>query len=712
MDDFEKKFIEEANEFIENLEETLLSLEKDPINMDLINEVFRIMHSLKGTGAMFGFDAISDFTHHLENLYDKVREGEIQISKPILNVTLKSVDQLQMLLVKNPGNDVIKVSEEIIDEVNEIIENSDSLENITPEISIEKEKEKPLVIKKNQKIITTYFIHFKPHEKILKNGTNPLYLIDELNSMGTCKVFPRLENVPYIEDISLKNCYIYWDILLASDGKLNEIKDVFIFVEDDCDLEIVEIADVDLFRNMSFVEMIEQKDYYTNKIDIDDIKQFVNIIIQETDKKTPEDIPEVPLKEIIALNEKENKLEEKSSEKEEISIDNQPTVKSKNISTIRVNSEKIDQLMNIVSELITTQARLQLISDNIKNAQLVAVSETIQKMSRQLRDLAFDMSLIPVNYMFTRFRRLVRDLSSELNKEVEFVVEGGETELDKNIIEHLVDPIMHIIRNSIDHGIESKEQRKKLGKIEKGKICLKAYYSGVNVYINIDDDGSGINLEKIKSKAVKSGIIKQKAVLSEKDILDLVFIPGITASDKISNISGRGVGMDVVKRKIEEIRGEVEISSKDNEGTSITIKLPLTLSILDGMLVKVDKTFFVIPLLAIEKIYKVEKSIIDNSFNNIIVLDKKQIPFLNLRDEFKIDQNCPESIRVVIVNYENNTMGIIVDNVTGEYQAVIKPLGQALKNNDIFLGATILGDGTVALVMDTNKIINKFTNYK
>jgi two-component system chemotaxis sensor kinase CheA len=305
---------------------------------------------------------------------------------------------------------------------------------------------------------------------------------------------------------------------------------------------------------------------------------------------------------------------------------------------------------------------------------------------------------------------LVRELSQEFKKEINFESEGADTELDKTIIESLADPLMHIIRNSIDHGIESPEVREKIGKNRQGKLKIRSYYSGTNVHIEVSDDGAGIDLKKIQEKAIERELISEDANLSDNEILRLVFLPGFSTATEVTNVSGRGVGMDVVKRKISDIRGEVDIETELGKGTSITIKLPLTLSIIDGLLVKIDDTHFVIPLSAVNKVYDHKHEDLVKAVNNLVLADEDWVPFLYLREIFEIDGTPPELEQVIVVEYNDMRMGLAVDSVVGEYQAVLKSLGRMYKDQDFISGSTILGDGTVALVMDTNKIINKFSS--
>jgi len=678
MDKFKNKFIEEATDNINDLEDALLLIENSPDDKDLIERIFRSMHSIKGGGAMFGFQNLSDFTHHLETLYDLVREGKFKITKKLLDVTLAAVDHMKTLL----SNDELDSAEvktnhnDLALQIRKLIDNG---------VEEEKFAQEEQVVEKNQ--LKSYYIYFEPDNDIFSNGTNPLFLLDELYTLGDCKAFAHFNKVPDVENIDITKCYTYWELILATNENVNTITDVFIFVEDQCKLEINEVADFNIVVNSNIVNQISK---LANEREDVGLSEIQNIIKKE-----------------ISQGKTIKKTEEIIAKKNTVSA-----IKENVISSIRVSSEKLDQLMNLVSELVTTQARLTLYAEQSENSELVAISEDVQKLSRQLRDNAFDIVLVPIETMLTRFQRLVRDLSGELNKEVSFVAEGAETELDKTIIESLTDPLLHILRNCIDHGIESKAIRNELGKPEQGKILLKAFYSGANVHIQIHDDGAGIDTDKIREKAISKGIITKDANLTKKEILNLIFLPGFSTVENVTGVSGRGVGMDVVKRNIAEIRGEVEIDSEINVGTTLTIKLPLTLSIIDGLLVKIAQNNYVIPLSAVDKIYATEHEKVINKYNNLIILGGEQIPFYYLREEFDLPEGEQEIEQVIVVKYEDNQIGIVVDDVIGEYQAVLKSLGRMYKNQEIISGATILGDGTVALVMDTNKMISQYSQEK
>jgi len=689
MENFRRKFIEEASESINNLEEALLELEVSPDNNKLIQKVFRVMHSLKGSGAMFGFEKISEFTHHLESLYDLVRNNKLALSKELFNITLLSVDHIKLLLNNEPLNSELMVvhdniNQKIIDffaqvQTNEL--NETDVELVLNSIDENVEKFIPEQVSGS---VASFYIKFEPFSGIFENGTNPLFLLDELAASGTVFTIVNTSQVPDIQSISPITCYTAWELILVTDKTEDFIRDIFIFVESDSNLIINNFYEGDIFQKENVAAKLEYFRNQTKKININDLLKNNEPVVEKIN--------------IIKKNDFIEVKNETNNQKENI------------ISTIRVSSDKLDHLMNLVSELVTTQARLSLYAEKNRENELIAIVEDVQKLSRQLRDNAFDICLIPVESMLTRFRRLVRDLSNELGKEVDFITEGTDTELDKTIIEGLMDPLLHIIRNSIDHGIENEQDRLKLSKPKIGKILFKAFYSGASVVIEISDDGRGIDIDGVRSKAIENKLITHDSVLSDKELLNLVFIAGFSTAKTVTGLSGRGVGMDVVRRKIDEIRGNVEINSKKNIGTTITIKLPLTLSIIDGLLINISETKYIIPLSVVEKIYEVLHYRVEKAFNNIIVLDGTQFPFLNLRKEFLIKDAPPSQEQMVMVKYEDKLMGILVDSVIGEYQAVLKPLGRHFKEQEIISGATILGDGTVALVMDTNKIIYTFSN--
>jgi two-component system chemotaxis sensor kinase CheA len=615
------------------------------------------------------------FTHHLETIYDLIRNNKMSINEDILNVTLASVDHLRNLA--HEANDEVTThavqNDLLTAKILEIIQKYDIQPGETPVIQ---------EVTRHVQKQATYYVSFKPHANIFNYGTNPLFIIDELCDLGEAKVFARTDQIPELEKLHPTSCFVYWDIFLATGAGINAIGEVFIFADDQCDLKVHKISEINLLNESSFLGIIEETIHNQKEINIDQLL----VLTQDLEK-------------VYAKSRAE--------------VEDQKTAVSghdASIASIRVSSEKLDNLINWVSELVTIQARLSLFAQENEIPGLLPIAEEVEKISRRLRDDVFSIRLIPVENMLTRFQRLIRELSQELNKEVVFKTSGTETELDKNIIESLTEPLMHIIRNSLDHGVEDADTRQRLNKPKKATIFLKAFYSGTNVIIQISDDGKGIDPEKIKNQAILKGIIAPDAQLTKKEAIELIFLPGLSTAQKVTKVSGRGVGMDVVKRKINEIRGEVDIESEINVGTTITIRLPLTLSIIDGLLVQIEKTKFIIPLSSVDKCYEFKHSVLESAVNNLIRTDKREIAYLNLRKVFETGGESPEIEHVVVVQFGDIRIGLAVDSIIGQYQAVLKPLGRMYKDQQTISGATILGDGTVALVMDTNKLITTFAS--
>jgi len=726
MEELIQGFMDEANELISNIEESLLVLESEPNNEESIAAVFRVMHTLKGSGAMFGFASVTSFTHLLENIYDKIRSGKLTLNKEILNLTFESIDLIKnlMLSTDEPSGDVKIEYDRLIKLFEDICTRKD---NIEPETIPTKEvlitEETPT--EKNYQ--PTYYIYFAPNENIMQNGTNPLYLLDELVDLGEGIVFAHTQKIPRFSEINTQNCYSSWDVVLSTDADLSEILDVFIFVEDDSHIDIQKISDINLLLRKDFTEKLS--DYIGTADDsaIVELQSFAEQIEALTTNKAVE-------KRIETVQEKNTNTEQASIFEEIRKTVSEPEsdsegitkvveedtpvrltqtkkvpTRSKTSSSIRVSSEKVETLINLVSEMVTTQARLNLLAKKTNDSEILEVTENLEKLTRQLRDNAFEISLIPISSLVTRFQRLIRDLSRELNKNIDFITEGTDTELDKTIIENLSDPLMHIFRNAIDHGMETSEERIKAGKPEIGQLKFKAYYSGTSVYIDISDDGKGINTEAVEQKAIKQGLISAHHTLSSRQINELILLPGFSTTENVTDISGRGVGMDVVKKNIDKIQGEIEIISSLGQGTTFSLKLPLTLSIIDGLLIQIDDNEYIIPILVINKIKPIKHKDVEKSFNNMITVDGEQIPFLYLREKFNSNTLAPEQEEIVVVSYANKLVGIVIDRVIRESQVVVKSIGKHFQDQEMVSGASIMGDGSVALVLDTNKIIDNYS---
>ncbi len=697
MEDLSEKFVEEANELIEILEESLLELETSPENDLKINEVFRVMHSLKGTGAMFGFDDLSSFTHELESVYDLVRGNKLEITKDLLDTTFKSVDVIKSLL--NLSNDDATLARK--DQFTEQIR-----EKFLPKSNGGSQKEKLNLgdnsgsqnsLKKSKKI-KTYLIRFQPNEDIQKNGTHPLYLIDELLDLGAGRAFLHTENLPDFDEIDPNNIYMEWEFLLSTSESISSIQEVFIFVEDSSVLEFNPIAEFDifLFENVDSLITSLQFDISIDQEKINKLLDGLNDQPAEDDSNKDNSSKDEPVT-------AENKA---NSDKKPLGVVNSGL----EMNTVRVSSKKLDMMLDLISEMITAQARLEHLSSELKDPELVLVAESFQKLSRRLRENTLEIRLIPIYSLVTRFKRLVRDLSDELEKKVRFVAYGTETELDKSIIEKLYDPLMHIIRNCLDHGIESPEARLEAQKPDAGLLELNVYYSGTNVVIEIKDDGSGIDLESVRKKAIERNLIQAGDVPDNKELMDLIFLPGLSTSETVSKVSGRGVGLDVVKKNISDLRGDLEVMSTPGQGTTFRILLPLTLSIIDGLLVQIGEMRCLIPIENISQVFELKAEELETNFNQVVVREERQIHYINLVEEFSNDQNKKQYGFLVVVRFDERETGLVISSILGKHQAVIKPLNKLIRGQEMFLGATVLGDGEVTLVLDAIKTIQKFFN--
>lgn len=686
MDEFQQTFFDDARDLLKQLEQALLTLESDPEDSQIIEEIFRVMHTIKGAGNMFGFEVIGDFTHNIETIYDAIRNKEAVVDEVILNLTFQSVDHIHALL-DDPH---------LEDGVNKTNHHSlnRSIEQVIETIEASKGTPKgsgtllPEVAKEEQKVKngTTYYLIIRPLEPLPTEAGHPLILvIDDLKEQGKHKITEHLQ-----KPLSDPPVNLYWDMYLYSQKTEEEIRNTFIFVEDECELQIFRLAEYDLLNEEKFVSKAEEFAEEETPVDIPKLQTYVNTLLEE-----------IRTNHFDKLQEKEEASKQQAGGNKSIGGQS---------ASIRVSTDKIDQLMNWVSELVTMQATIQSIAGEHKLPNLYAAAENMEVISNNLRDTVFSISLLPLETMTVKLKRLIRKLNSELGKNVELRTEGADTELDKNVIEALTDPLMHILRNSMDHGLETAEEREKAGKPAQGYILLKAYYSGASVFIEIHDDGRGIDPVKVRNKAVEKGLIDKDAELSQEETYQLLFMPGFSTAAQLTDVSGRGVGMDVVRKKIWDVRGDVSIYSELGQGTSISIRLPLTLSIVDGLLTQVDNTFFVFPLNLVSRINKTpyEEVKKDGNFSRSIVVEGEQMSVLSLREAFGMHDNYPEQATIVSIQDGRGEKGIVVDRVRGELQAVLKPLGNMYEEQDYISGSTILGDGNLALVLDTNKLISRY----
>ena len=693
MDAPKQVYREEAFELLSDLEDALIELEQQPGDLDTVNRIFRAMHTIKGSGAMFGFDEIATFTHTIETVYDLIREGKLSVDEDLISLTLRSCDQIKAMLSASEGegqaDDALTL--EISSAFKRLIpaEPDDAAQNARCGISEGGEEDI------DEKAEATFRIRFRPHRELFQNGTNPVPLLNELRSLGHARIICHLKDIPDLHEIDPEACYTSWDIILTTDKEDNAIRDVFIFVEHVSDIEITLIDD-------------------SNGIEEEEYKKIGEILFDRGDISLS-DLENIlgrqkKIGEMLVESGKARRSEVKSAlvEQEQVRELRKKRVAAsvgEGASSIRVASHKLDSLVNLVGELVTVQARLSQLSAQRNDTDLTLVSEEVERLTAELRDNAMGMRMLPIGTIFAKFKRLVRDLSTELGKEVNFTTSGEETELDKTVIDKLGDPLVHLIRNSIDHGIESPDARKAAGKPAEGTIRLTAEHSGAHVLISVSDDGAGLDTEAIRSRAIEKGLISPDAAMSEKDLFELILTPGFSTAKSISKVSGRGVGMDVVTSSIESFGGTVEIASVRGRGTTITLKLPLTLAIIDGLLVTISDEFFVIPLNAVvECIELSDEDRRHTHGRNLARVREEIVPYIPLREAFALGGGKPSIEQVVVTEVGERRIGFVVDKVVGQHQTVIKNMGKFLRHVDGVSGATIMGDGTVALILDINKI--------
>jgi two-component system chemotaxis sensor kinase CheA len=534
-----------------------LDVEKNPaIRRFDCQNIIRALHTIKGSSGMFGYDEITMFTHDIETVYDFIRNGTLAITKHIIDLTLEACDQISLMLKNEKlSQDEENVTKKIIASFRGIV--ADFNKNSNDENKNTSKSKSDISLETG--IAETYLISFVPSPQIFISGTNPLMLINEMTELGEAIVLANFDSLPTIESINPEKCYVSWDVILKTNKGIDAIKDVFIFVDDDGGLKI---------------DLLDKSGKLAKE---EDFKDFESLLISVSKTKRPD------IKNLFAEYQNSAKINDSSVQnlksKKGGKEAGESTTETDSASSIRVSAEKLDELVNLVGELVTVQARLSQLATTSTDQNVAVISEEVERITWSLRDSALNIRMLPIGTTFSKFKRLVRDLSKELGKQVELSTEGAETELDKTVLEKLNDPLVHIIRNSIDHGVEKPSDREMKGKYPVGSVKLSASQSGGNVIIKISDDGAGIDKEAVKNKAINMGLINENSNLSDSDIYGLIFAAGFSTAKKVTNVSGRGVGMDVVRRAIESLRGSIEVTSKLNEGTTISLKLPLTLAI-------------------------------------------------------------------------------------------------------------------------------------
>lgn len=680
IEEFLESFINEAHELITQLEKDLLSLEKKPKDKELINSVFRTVHTLKGSSGMLGFIDMQNFAHEFENVFDKVRKEKLKVTPELIDITSKGIDIFLSLLKK----------EDVTPQLKQVVE------RLKSEFSLD-DQSKNNTETKVETILSDGGIHcfciiFKPDKAIFERGIDPLSTVHELDEYGGTTVIIHENGKSWEDQKKAKKCTANWEIYLKSESPQLNIENVFMFFDQD-EYIIEEFINNSFPKGSAFAKIL--KGYYSGEDEIRKlaIKRFneLTIDIKNTEAEVPQDEKMVEEQVIVSREDQEGDKKNKTDSD----------------TTINVSSFKIDELLNLVSELVTLTAGLQSHAERLGDIRLKDSVESIEKLTKQFRNNALDLRLIPVGILLNRFKRQVRDLSRELNKEVNLIIEGQDTEIDKAILKALESPLLHIIRNSIDHGLEPSEERIALGKNRQGLLKIIAFYSGANVIIQVQDDGRGINLERVKQCAIDKGYIQTDQHVSDQELLTLIMEPGFTTSKNVSMVSGRGVGMDVVRKQLNEVSGSIEIDTEKGLGTFMTLKLPTTLSIIDTLMIEVEDSNYLLPLLEVEYCYKEKQEVIFGNNNRYLRYKDEMVPFISLREKFNHNAKQNEEEMVVIINKFHQRYALIVDKVIGEQQTVIKSLGELFIKQPYFSGGNIMVDGKLALILDTNYLFNK-----
>ncbi|GEO85538.1 MULTISPECIES: chemotaxis protein CheA [Alphaproteobacteria] len=655
-------FLTEAAELLEQIEIGLLDLTHRLDDKDQIDAVFRGLHTLKGSGAMFGFDALAAFTHHCETAFDRVRKGDVPASQELVAAVLAAQDHMRAL-IETPHGDHDEKSSALLGSLHAAVNGNSDTADVPAHASGNKAE-----VAQDDGDRAGWMLSFRLPANAMANGTNPLGLLDELRELGECRVTIDKSRVPPLDSLDAADIHLGWTVELLTDADRSAIEDVFIFVMDEMELSIEPI----LKEKKPALEAVSELGRGATPAPAPEAAK----------KAAPPAPPQAP--QAAATEQKHAKAAE----------------------NVRVPAERLDELMDRVGELVIAQSRLSQLADASIEIQLRSVSEDIERLSGELRDTMMVLRMMPVASLFGRFRRLVHDLSRETGKIIELETEGETTEVDKTVIDRLADPLVHLVRNSIDHGLETPDERRAAGKPEAGRVLLSARQSGGEVIITVKDDGRGINRERVRAKAEASGLVQPGATLADQELLQLIFQPGFSTAQQITNLSGRGVGMDVVKKTVEALRGAIEVSSTAGNGSEIALRIPLTLAIIDGLLVRVGTGAYVIPLSAVEECLELSpEDDLRSRGRSFISLRDSLVPFIRLRELFGTHTQPDPFQKIVVISTGAERVGLVVDQIIGDHQTVIKSLSKLHHDVATFSGATILGDGNVALILDVAHLV-------
>ena len=654
LSQFHAIFFEECSEGIEAMESGLLNLEDGQSDAETINTIFRAAHSIKGGAGTFGFTDLAEFTHGMESMLDEMREGRRPITRDAVSLLLESVDCLRELVLCCKDNQEI--------DSDAIANLKQRLVSLPAEESESDNKSTSSIEAESQTSTAGWCVSFHPYKNLFYSGNDPLRLLRELHGLGELEVKVDVSGLPDFAELDPEKSYLGWEILLKGDASKEQVSEVFAWVEGDCKLEIK--------------ARTNRRTQWGRRAD---------------DNATL-------------------KYGRRQSDKEALI--------GQEVTTIRVGIDKVDELVNLVGELVITQSIINRVCMDLDLDHAEKLSESLEQLDRNTRDLqeqTMNIRMLPIDFAFQRLPRIVRDLSQTLEKKVELKFSGQSTELDKTVLEKIVDPLVHLVRNSLDHGIETPKQRRAKGKDETGVINVNAYHQGGNIIIEVSDDGAGLDQKKILEKAREKGFVEEGEELSVEQVQDMIFMPGFSTAVTVSDVSGRGVGLDVVRRNIADLGGMVEVVSEPDHGSKFTIRLPLTLAILEGLMVRVGGQVYILPLLAIVESVQIKKGQVNAVAGKAEFYQYRDeyLPVIRLHEVFNIETEVTnlEQGLLTIVDAGNKRIGLFLEEVLGQQQVVIKSLKKNFHQVEGISGATILGDGSVALILDVPGLVQRYSDH-
>ncbi|AJQ97111.1 chemotaxis protein CheA [Gynuella sunshinyii] len=704
-----KTYIVESREMLQEMEDILLRIEGMTDQTESLNSIFRAAHTIKGSAGLFGLDGIVGFTHHVETLLDQCRSGDTPITEKLVALLLQCSDHIGRL-IDDLETGIEALSPELQQQGNQLIAQLQQIYSPAPAktptpAQPEKSSSKP-VSPDRPTHSELWHISLRFGLDSLRDGMDPLSFLRYLGTLGEINRIQLIDHhIPDFDKMDPESCYLGFELSYQSDADQNAIEEVFEFIRQDSHVCVLPPhADLDDFARLIGELPENDEDLVNLLVQCGSLSSAEADTLKAPPAVTDETVTTPPPETPSAINKPETIPQAQNTAP--------PTASrvSSETQSIRVDADKLDHLINLVGELVIAGAGASLNAANNGDTELLESMSTLTRLVEEVRDSALQLRMVQIGGTFNRFHRVVRDVSKELNKDIKLVITGADTELDKTVVEKIGDPLMHLVRNSIDHGIEPPETRVAAGKPATGTVQLNAYHDSGSIVIEISDDGGGLNRERILAKAIRSGLVSAEQPPDDAELFKLIFEPGFSTAEAVSNLSGRGVGMDVVKRNITALRGSVEVDSEAGKGTVFQIRLPLTLAIIDGFMVGVGQSSFVVPLdIVIECIELTNHISAADSDRDYLDLRGEVLPYVRLRDMFAISGKPPERESVVVVNYAGVKAGLVVDRLMGEFQTVIKPLGKIFSHLKGISGSSILGNGDVALIIDVPGLIQQIT---